>query len=321
MSILAHAPRFSQDEALGLLMECYGLTGTVGALPSERDQNFLIMAADGRKYVLKIANAREERALLDAQQQAMTRVAEKTGLCPRVLPGIQGKTLFTCSSRTGQKHFLWLIEWLPGRLLARVKHRSKSLLESLGRSLARLDQALADFSHPALQRELYWNLDAAEPVIRENLDLIENPPNEIVGAQVARRDEEGSETLAAGQLPEGGLELIERDQPLSKEQVSKAIVGVSRAREDDPTLIDVDLFRDPARREMQHACRSAAAVIPQEVGDAQALETTVDKAGGEARFSAFVHTLSLVGCRPITGSRPVPGTPGPIGVVQPRLPT
>jgi 4-aminobutyrate aminotransferase-like enzyme/Ser/Thr protein kinase RdoA (MazF antagonist) len=175
MSILVHAPRFSAHEVLGLLTEFYSLTGTVSALPSERDQNFLVKAADGKSYVLKIANPLEESGFLEAQQQAMMLVAEKTGLCPRVVPGAQGKTLFSCFARTGQRHFVWLIDWLPGILLARVKHRSKTLLEDLGRGLAELDKALAGFNNPALQREFCWDLAAAEPFVRQNLDLVEDP--------------------------------------------------------------------------------------------------------------------------------------------------
>ena len=172
MSILSHAPRLAMDEVLDLLAEFYGLAGTIDALPSERDQNFRVRGTDGRIYVLKIANSQENQNFLEAQQRAMTRIAERTGLCPRVVPGKEGKTLFSRPSRSGRQHDVWLLEWLPGRVLAGVKHRSKALREDLGRSLARLDQALNDFSHPALERELCWNPDSADPLIADHLGRI-----------------------------------------------------------------------------------------------------------------------------------------------------
>ena len=42
---------------------------------SERDQNFLLTSAAGDRYVLKIANATEDRAMLEAQNAAMAHVA------------------------------------------------------------------------------------------------------------------------------------------------------------------------------------------------------------------------------------------------------
>ena len=44
--------------------------GTPSPLPSERDQNFQLCDAQGRQAVLKIANALEEYALLEAQNGA-----------------------------------------------------------------------------------------------------------------------------------------------------------------------------------------------------------------------------------------------------------
>ena len=131
--------------------------------------------------------------------------------------------------------------------------------------------------------------------------------------QVARRRRGGAQALAARRACAiARLELIEGDQPLAQQQIAQAVVGVPGEREDDPALVDVDLLRDPARGQVQHAGRPAAAEVPQQVGDAEALEPAVDEARGEARFVAFVHALSPVGRRPIIGSRPVPGTPGPI---------
>ena len=35
-----HAPRFSEENAVGIAWDLYGLRVSVKALPSERDQNF-----------------------------------------------------------------------------------------------------------------------------------------------------------------------------------------------------------------------------------------------------------------------------------------
>ena len=60
-------------------------------LPSERDQNFLLLAAAGERFVLKIANAAEERGMLETQNRVMRHLGEKLPFCPRVLAALNGE--------------------------------------------------------------------------------------------------------------------------------------------------------------------------------------------------------------------------------------
>ena len=68
-------PRFNAAQALATAREEYGIEGRASALPSERDQNFLIVDARGAQFVLKIANRNDAPELLDFQHRAMRRVA------------------------------------------------------------------------------------------------------------------------------------------------------------------------------------------------------------------------------------------------------
>jgi len=68
-------PRFTAAQALTIAHQRYGIEGRVTVLPSERDQNFLIVDARGAKFVLKVANRDDAPALLEFQHQAMRRVA------------------------------------------------------------------------------------------------------------------------------------------------------------------------------------------------------------------------------------------------------
>lgn len=81
MTALAHAPRLSLSDAEQLARDLYGMNTRASALPSERDQNFLLLSPDGRRYVLKVANAAETPQMLDAENQVMRRL-ERTGLVP-----------------------------------------------------------------------------------------------------------------------------------------------------------------------------------------------------------------------------------------------
>ena len=137
MSLLQHAPRFERGEAAELCRSVYGLDAHVTPLPSERDQNFLVETAAGQRYVLKIANAREHLAALDAQNAAMRHLAP-TGITPRVIPTLSGESMATADGGYAVR----LLTWLPGEPLGSVPVRSEQLLEDLGFRLGQISAAL-----------------------------------------------------------------------------------------------------------------------------------------------------------------------------------
>lgn len=96
--------------------------------------------------------------------------------CPRVAATLSGETI----ARTEDgAHFVRCITYLPGNPLAEVRRpnqcallRYNDLLTNLGRAVGALDAALADFDHPAVHREFYWDLAQAERVVGEYLPLV-----------------------------------------------------------------------------------------------------------------------------------------------------
>jgi 4-aminobutyrate aminotransferase-like enzyme len=170
MSLLQQAPRFDAAGAAQLARDLYGLDSTASALPSERDQNFLLTSPTGERCILKIANATESRELLEAQNAAMAHVAS-LGLCPRVLSTPAGERI----ARSPTGHFVRLLSWLPGTPLGTLDDRPSSLLEQLGLKLGQLSRALADFDHPAAHREFYWDLSRGFEIIHDYAPLITDP--------------------------------------------------------------------------------------------------------------------------------------------------
>jgi len=155
-----------------LAREIYGVDARASALPSERDQNFLLRDQSGEKYVLKIANALEDRALLEAQQQAMARIAERAPLCQRIAPALSGDFLTEIQSASGAGHLVWMVTWLSGATLGGVRRHSPELLRDLGRRVGQIDRALVGFDHPAIHRDFHWDLANGLSVIREYESLI-----------------------------------------------------------------------------------------------------------------------------------------------------
>ena len=169
MSLLQQAPRFSAGQAVRFVRERYGLDADAAPLPSERDQNFLLTTRAGTRFVLKIANATEDRASLEAQNAAMARAAVLTGRAPRAVAALDGEEI---GRTTGPPHFVRLVTYLAGVPLAEHRHRTSELLEDLGRCVGEVDAALAGFDHPAIHRDFHWDLANAARVIAEHLPLV-----------------------------------------------------------------------------------------------------------------------------------------------------
>jgi len=138
----------------------FGIQAAAAELPSERDQNFLLAAREGEKFVLKIANVYEERAVLEAQNAMMTHLAERVSFCPRVLLARSGERIEMIKGR-----LVRVLSYLPGKPLARVEVQSPELLYDLGRKLGQLSRALVGFDHPAAHRAFYWDLAAGMQII------------------------------------------------------------------------------------------------------------------------------------------------------------
>jgi 4-aminobutyrate aminotransferase-like enzyme/Ser/Thr protein kinase RdoA (MazF antagonist) len=170
MTFVSHPPRVTADAAAEIARSIFGVEGEARPLPSERDQNFAIRAADGARYVLKIANAGESRAMLDGENAVMGRLAS-TGLTPAIIPTRTGEAI----GRHGEC-FVRLITWLDGRLLGQTARQTPALLEDVGRALGTLSRALDGFDHPALHRAFHWDLAGAPAVIAGHFRRVMDAP-------------------------------------------------------------------------------------------------------------------------------------------------
>jgi 4-aminobutyrate aminotransferase-like enzyme/Ser/Thr protein kinase RdoA (MazF antagonist) len=169
-------PTFVAADAERLAREYYGLRACARPLPSERDQNFLLTDDTGKRFVLKLANGCERESVLDMQNKAIERLttAVPSLLLPRLCPTTQSELLVQVENGVGSKHFMRLLTYVPGKLLANVSPHTPELLTSLGRALGSITSGLVGFQHPAADRELKWDARRAGWV-REYLKFIAPP--------------------------------------------------------------------------------------------------------------------------------------------------
>ena len=157
------AHQVTEAEAVRLAREIYGLETAARALPGEYDDNFHLAAADGRAFVLKVMHPAREISFLDLQGKALVHLAERAPQLPlsRVQPNRSGKLFSEITGADGSKRLVWLLSFLRGAVLAKVRPHAPELLRDLGRFLGVMDGVLESFDHPAAHRELKWDSSRA----------------------------------------------------------------------------------------------------------------------------------------------------------------
>jgi len=169
-------PNFSERDAVKIVREKFDLVATVRQLPSYHDQNFLVKEKTGKQFVLKITNAEEQKEELAFQNEVMGFLAKSDPpiICPQIISTISGEQMTAMTSMDGLTHYVRLLTYLPGNRLVDIKRHSPELLSSLGRYLGTMDKTLTEFSHPAMNRDLNWDMKHARETVKSGLEDIKN---------------------------------------------------------------------------------------------------------------------------------------------------
>ncbi|MBZ5588955.1 MAG: aminotransferase class III-fold pyridoxal phosphate-dependent enzyme [Acidobacteriia bacterium] len=166
----------TEAEAAAIAGGVFAVEAAARSLPGEYDDNFFLAARDDRRFVLKVMHPAREWGFVEMQCQALQHLARRAPhlALPRVCPTASGETIVTVPTQDGTPRLVWMLTHVPGTTLAEARPHSPELLASLGRMLGEMDTGLADFSHPAAERELKWDLTRAG-WIRPHLHYISDP--------------------------------------------------------------------------------------------------------------------------------------------------
>ncbi|MGI9229759.1 MAG: aminotransferase class III-fold pyridoxal phosphate-dependent enzyme [Gammaproteobacteria bacterium] len=174
---VALSPGFSASRIKAFVKKNYNLQiSKVTELGGYIDQNFLLECDTGDKFVCKVHDGREQRAVLDFQNRTMQHLSAKlhTPAFPQIIKSNSGEEITEISSETGQQCLVRVLIYLEGTLLKDVKKFSPALLGNVGKTMGEMDMALQGFYHAAANRpDIPWDLKNT-PQIRHITRYIEN---------------------------------------------------------------------------------------------------------------------------------------------------
>ncbi|MHC8303704.1 aminotransferase [Pseudomonas sp. PB3P13] len=165
------SPQVTEQQALELLAEHYGISGRLHALGSQQDLNFRVDSEQGR-FILKICRGDYSALELQAQHAGLKHLAEHSSVpVPKVIPGKAGEDLLSLVVADQVLH-VRLLEYIDGQSLTHLDHLPGPVVAGFGRLCGEMALALAGFDHPGLERTLQWDARHANALIAHLLPVI-----------------------------------------------------------------------------------------------------------------------------------------------------
>ena len=157
------------------LRESYGMEGSLSRLPGE-NLNYLVQTESGQKYIAKIAGDETSPEVIDMERAALQHAIKASlGIfLPEIIANKYGKYETGINIHINEYKRLRLIKYVAGTDMSNMTDISENLRFEVGETLARFDQAMLGFDHPAAHRQHRWDLaDAAQH--RHKIRLVEDP--------------------------------------------------------------------------------------------------------------------------------------------------
>ncbi len=156
-------PVFGTEAVTRILRDRFGVkASSLTPLAGERDQNFRVEAADGRRLLFKISNPADGLSTVEMQAAALRHIERVDPGLPvmRPLPDVVGEPWVEVRGPDGRNYPVRLFTFLPGRVTSNTV-LTTGAIRAFGQTAARLGRALRGFFHPAADYEILWDLTHA----------------------------------------------------------------------------------------------------------------------------------------------------------------
>lgn len=165
---------FDTKEIAKLAQEHYGIQCRVEPLNGYDEANYLLTAADGKNYILKVANDTHGIHFLEAQVQALKHLS-KSVVASEFQQCVQNRLGFPITQivKDDVNYYIRILTYLEGTFWVDCEVKSNELLFDLGTFLGKMDSALSNYTHPAVHRDYSWDISHAADAM-ENLRFIQD---------------------------------------------------------------------------------------------------------------------------------------------------
>lgn len=167
-----------EDWLSRVLEQEYGLRGELTRIDTEKDATYRLRDAEvdaDEQFLVKVSHPEEPLDVVRCQVDVISWIAQVDAGIPlqTVRAALDGSTWRRLQDETGQFcGILRVYRFIPGHLLA-DESPDPAQRRAVGAMLARVDLALADFSHPGESRVLAWDLTrflTLQPLVERETD-------------------------------------------------------------------------------------------------------------------------------------------------------
>ena len=213
----ARPPDVPSALAAEVARSIFAVEGAATPLDGERDRNFRI-DGEGGSFVLKVGNPADAAGTVEMQVLAMEHALTTDPGLPIARPRrtVDGRPTGSVAIE-GLEHAVQLVAFIDGDALP-PGPASPTTRRSIGAAVARLDQALAGFSHPLGHRALLWDVARlpssapSSPTLRRNAARWSSVPSTATRPPSSLRSRLFPSSTIHGDVNPGNV-LICRDDP------------------------------------------------------------------------------------------------------------
>ncbi len=154
--------KITEDQAVQIAYDAYGIRGEAHPLPGELDFNFKIKS-QSESYLMKVSRPGSSTEHIEFQQSLLQYINTESDQVnvPVPIPDTKGNPLCHFTDPMGEPRIVRMLSWIEGRLWSEVNPVTHGLLISLGEETGKLTRALSSFDHPMAHREFQWDLGQA----------------------------------------------------------------------------------------------------------------------------------------------------------------
>ncbi len=178
---MTEADTLTPQIAASIAREHWSIESRAQPLAGEIDRNFVLVTARGDRLVLKVTPPGDHREMVECQVEALTHLAATpvAEFVPQILATRAGERVLPLEI-DGGTCWVRLVTYFDGTPLVHRGERPARFLESIGRTLGRLDLALRGFDHPGAHRTMNWDIEHTAELTRHAGHIADAPRRALV---------------------------------------------------------------------------------------------------------------------------------------------